>query len=280
MNLSTAEAPANLVPVPVSFMDDPGINTEQQQILANMRSALKRGLPQLQCYVPQPTPVAVVCGGPSLESTLPELQEQYWDGWKLAAMNGSYEWLLSRGMRPAFMFMVDARAFNARFLTRPAPHCTYWLASQCAPETFDRALSWPKADVRIWHTVAHETDKALLDQWYQGHYVAGGFGTTIGLRTIAILQTLGIRWLDVYGMDSCITTDAHHAYAQPENDGEEVLDVQVGDRWFKATAWQSLQAKETIDALAQYPPDSRITFHGDGLIAHLAKQRERSARKE
>lgn len=282
MDLSTTEQPADLVPLEATILKEMGVNTEQDLITENVRASIRRGLPQLRPYAVQPTPVALVCGGPSINDCLEEIRQQYWEGSKLAAVNGTYEWLLQRGMRPAFMFMVDARGFNSRFLTRPAPHCSYWLASQCAPETFDRALGWPGADVRIWHAVAHESERDVLDRYYQGNYYAAAAGTTIGLRALGILQALGFRWLDVYGMDSCLTDAAHHAYSQPENDEEAQLPitVQVGDRFFKATLWQSLQAKETIEMLDKFPSESHITFHGDGLIAHLAKQRGSSARKE
>lgn len=280
MTFETATPQSELTPVDPAFLAELGVNQPEDAIIANMVSALRRGLPQLRPYATQQTPLVLVCGGPSLIDTLSQIREQYWDGAKIVAMNGSYEWCLERGMRPAMMFMVDARDFNARFLTRPAPRCTYWLSSQCHPATFDRACAWPSSDVRVWHTLSNDREKDLLDRWYTpGCYMTGGFGTTVGLRALTICVTLGFHWFDIYGMDSCIAGTQHHAYEQPENDGEHegALTVQLPDGWqCLATSWQACQADEAMKVLDQLPPHVQVRFHGDGLIAHRAMLRDRA----
>ncbi|MEN6605916.1 MAG: 6-hydroxymethylpterin diphosphokinase MptE-like protein [Bryobacteraceae bacterium] len=257
----------------MGFLKHLGLNVEREAALANVASSIRRGLPQLRQYARQETRIALACGGPSLAENADALLDLYWRGYKVVAVNGSYEWCLSRGIRPACMFMVDARPSNARFLTRPAPRCTYWLASQCAPETFDRALSWPDTDVRIWHAMADDVEKDLIERYYHGGYLVGGFGSSIGLRALSILLILGFRWFEVFGMDSCKTPGAHHAYPQPENDNDDEMQVQVGDLWFTAAGWQASQMNEAMEFLKEYRDRAiNVFFWGNGLLAHLAEQ--------
>jgi hypothetical protein len=83
---------------------------------------------------------------------------------------------------------------------------------------------------------------------------------------------LGFRNIEIFGWDSCLRDDAHHAYAQPENDSETVIEVSCGGRTFKCHTWMAMQASEVQDMVNQMYgriDDLNICVRGDGLIAHI-----------
>ena len=95
-------------------------------------------------------------------------------------------------------------------------------------------------------------------------------GSTVMLRAIPLLMMLGIRKIHIYGFDSCLLDDRHHAYAQAENDGAPVMDVLVGGKTFKCHPWMAVQAQEFIELVKHMlPEDAELAVYGDGLIAHI-----------
>jgi len=81
---------------------------------------------------------------------------------------------------------------------------------------------------------------------------------------------LGFHKFEVYGFDSCIM-EKHHAYEQPENDDEQVLNIFVSGKWFKCTAAHYHQAKEFVDIISKTGEHYDLAVHGDGLISHIIK---------
>jgi hypothetical protein len=95
-------------------------------------------------------------------------------------------------------------------------------------------------------------------------------GATVALRAVHLLRMLGFHKFEMYGFDSCIIGE-HHAYEQPENDGEEVLDVMVSGKEFLCTAAHYHQAKEFVDMISKTGEHYDLAVHGDGLISHIIK---------
>jgi hypothetical protein len=258
------------------------VNVGADVILRNMAAAVRRPLPQARPYTAQHARVALVGGGPSLESTERELRDLVFDGAKVVAVNGAAAWLTARNIRPHMQVVLDARASNARFVAEAVPQCRYMLASQCAPETFDACAG---RDVTLWHVVGGEDEKRLLDEWYDGHYYQVGGGTTVMLRAIMLLRMLGFVRMDVFGMDSCWLPDTrgtlrHHAYGQPENDGDKAVrvwlvprDPRTGEQMldrrkaFMCDPWHMKQWEDFQATLAAHGDSFLLNVHGDGLIA-------------
>ena len=91
------------------------------------------------------------------------------------------------------------------------------------------------------------------------------------LRAIPLLLMLGFRRFHVYGFDSCYRGSDHHAFPQAENDGQQVIDVSIGGRKFRANGWmisQAIQAQKILGVLANIE-GFKIAIHGDGLIAAI-----------
>jgi hypothetical protein len=65
--------------------------------------------------------------------------------------------------------------------------------------------------------------------------------------------------------------DKHHAYAQPENDGDAVrtLDMKIGDRTWRCAGWMAIQAHEFVQLVKIFPDDVQLDVRGDGLLAGI-----------
>ena len=161
---------------------------------------------------------------------------------------------------------MDARAFNARFTKPVIDGCKYLLASQCDPSVFE---GLPVDRTFIWHTSTDLIKDLLNAQYEKWWYVPGG--STVLLRAIPLLRMLGFTRFHLYGCDSCLAAgDAHHAYAQPENDAAVVVPLSVqGDRIFYCHPWMIAQAQEMMDLIRVLGEEIELAVHGDGLLAHM-----------
>lgn len=91
------------------------------------------------------------------------------------------------------------------------------------------------------------------------------------LRALPLMRMLGYRKFHIYGWDSCIREDAHHAYAQPENDDTRLTEVTVKGRTFKCHPWMAVQAQEFITITRMLADEIEMEIYGDGLIAHIVR---------
>jgi hypothetical protein len=258
-------------------VDSVSMNTSNEEIIGNVRENIRRGLPQAKPYSPQDTRVCIVGGGWSLNDTLEELRDLYWGGARLVAVNGSAKWLIEHNMKPSALVILDAREQNLHFLTdleglSPPEDLKYFFASQCHPSLFDHVKD---RDSYIWHcwSTGTEEEKEVLDRYYSKKWIAVPGTTCVGFRSVCLFSTLGYRYFDIFGVDSCYRgeTSEHHAYAQPENDGEITTEIKCGGRSFHVSGWQFVQACYFQDMVRLYGDNFFLSVHGDGLIAHMMK---------
>lgn len=246
------------------------LNVSSEQVLSNVASSICRGLPQVRSH---PTAngleVCIVGSGPSLAATEHELRACIERGMHVVALNGAYGWLLEHGIKPNAMVCIDARAFNARFITEPVDRCHYFLASQCAPEIFERVRGLDR--VWIWHafTGFDPEMRNLLDSYYLGSWQPVLGGCTVGTRAIVLLRLLGYVSMHLFGMDSCYMDGEGHAMPQPENEGEGHQSIVCAGREFRCSAWHQEQALEFIDIIAAFGSHFQLEVHGRGLLAHI-----------
>ena len=263
----------------VEFSPECKVNTEEDTILAQVAANIRRGLPQARPYRPSGDVALIVAGGPSLNETERDLALAHWRGGKVIALNGAYQWCIDRNIRPSAMVMLDAREFSARFVETPVEGCHYLLASQCHPRAFDLCRG---RRVTIWHALScEEREQEMLDEFYFGrdnrYYPVTG-GTTVGIRAISLMRMLGYLRMEIFGLDSCLLGDEHHAYEQAENDGEEILPIWVRPegrddlaRRFLCHPWHAKQAYDFIDLARDRGELFQLKVHGPGLIAEMMR---------
>lgn len=254
------------------------VNVDDEQLLANVRSAIRRPYPQIRPQGTNYDRVALVGGGPSLKDTEGELIELIKQGAKLVTMNGAYQWCLERNLFPKTQVVMDARPSNARFLNPEIPGCNYVLASQCAPETWDAVEG--RENVWMFHAAAGATGdlKDLLDAHYLSQWFGVGGGVTVATRAIGMLRTLGYMRFDLFGVDSCFMDGKGHAYEQAENDHDKIYkfvaspsDDPSMSKEFYCAPWHVKQFEDFLQLIRVNGQHFMLNVHGDGLLAHALR---------
>lgn len=242
------------------------LNSTNEQVLANVKANLEAGWDQVVPHETNDIEVMILCGGPSLAQFEDDIRRRREGGMPLITLNGTYNWCLERGIRPSAQIVVDSREFNKRFVQPQVDTCRYLIASQCHPALLE---GLPKDRTLLWHTGVTPEVEALLDQHYQGRWYPVPGGSTVMLRAIPLMRMLGYRKFHVYGFDSCLSGDTHHAYAQAENDHDLTVPACVGDRVFQCHGWMVSQAQEFMYLVRFMGDEVELEVYGDGLIAHI-----------
>lgn len=253
------------------------LNAGEETIKANVKYNTAGSWMQAIPHETNDIEAMIVGGGPSLEQFTAEIKEKRAAGVKLITLNGAYNWALAHGLTPSATIIVDARPFNARFVSPVVPECKYLIASQCDPAVFS---GLPADRTFIWHTTT-ELIREILDKSYAQWWAVPG-GSTVLLRALPLMRMLGYRKFHLYGCDSCLVDDGrHHAFAQPENDSDIVLNVSVnisvardgsrssGGRIFKCHPWMAAQATEFLSLIRFLGDEMALEIHGDGLLSHI-----------
>ena len=257
------------------FLQEKGdVNLSEEKIGANIAHNTAQDWKQCYPHEINKFECVILGGGPSLNDHLDEIKELRTNpNVKLITMNNSYNWALENGLKPSATVIVDAREHNARFARPVIDDCVYLISSQCDPSVLE---GLPKEMTYLWH-VAGQKYKDIYDAAYSKKWWSVLGGSTVLLRTIPLLRTLGYRRFHLFGCDSCVTEKEHHAYAQAENDREyafrTVLTVAgvPTDREFLTTNWQVVQAHEFIGMVQFMCDDIDMQVHGDGLLAYILR---------
>jgi FkbM family methyltransferase len=237
-------------------------------MLANMRSAIARNLPQAAPCRAHKRILSVAGGGPSLADTHHEL------GDIVATVNGSLAFLLNtsgviREGRHFLCGVCDAGEHIADMLVAD-PQVRYYIASVCHPKVFEKLRG---CDVRLWHLTSlrdRETEaRALLDEAYGGYWNAVGGGSTMGLRWVTLGYMLGFRTFHLHGLDSSFRGRATHAYPDRADDREH---FEFKGRMTRPNFIE--QVSDFFDMMDRFAlEDPAVTFRmfGDGLLQDECK---------
>jgi Protein of unknown function DUF115 len=245
------------------------LNTDEAKIRENITANLKRFHSRVWPHKAQETPVVICAGGPSLLDSIEEIREKQINGAKVIALANTAHVLVKHGIRPNAHVLLDAKPRNAEFIL-PNVETTYFIASQCCPEVFDKAEATGNR-ILMYHAVNNDEEfqciKDVEEMWVP---VQGG--STITMRAIRLFTLLGYMNFETYGWDSCLRDGRHHAYEQPDADKQRVFKFEVEGKLFKVTPWMISQAFELINFVKMFCMNININVHGDGLIAHIIKQ--------
>ena len=253
------------------------LTINREEAIEHLQNTLALNLPQVYGHQPQDRLTLLLAGGPSLNDFVDEIKEKREAGAALVTCNGTHDWAIEHGMIPSIQFLTDGRQFNERFVRNPQEDCQYILNSICHPDVFKNLgystdPNWcaKQYQVRIWHGGMYpEALMPIKNRHYFGqNFCIINGGSTVALRGLAILQTMGFRNIEAYGFDGCY--GSAHAYDQPENGGEQTYPVTIAGREFQCSAWQVAQAQHFIDNVrGGVLNDISLVVHGDGLIAWI-----------
>ena len=234
-------------------------NTHHEKIIANVKASTARGLTTIGFVAPHGKHAVIVGGGPSLKDCLRDLEHRARLGQTIFALNGAGNFLIEHGITPQHVVIVDAREGNAEFVT---PIHSF-IASHCDPALFDKA--------RV-ATTFHVNMNGVPEALGEGEHILVSTGSTVGLIAIGIAHVLGYRKFHLYGFDSSFKDD-HHAYPQPMNDADAVIEAEAAGRKFRTTPWMVLQTQQFQSLATQLAEEGCIiTVAGDGLLPHVARQ--------
>ena len=243
----------------------------EAKLAKNVWENIRLGHPQVWPYAKQLTPVCLCAGGPYLSDHIPEIRRLQVAGSEVVCVGNAGATLLSYDIKPNGHVILDGAERNKSFVT-PSRDTRYFVASQCDPSVF-KALENHR-HVYIWHACSTPEDKFNLDEWYgKGKWIPIGSGSYITLRSIGLLNVLGYQYIYVYGLDSCLHEDSHHAYSQPNADGHEVHTISINGTKFRCNAWMVDQAKQFVDCIKKGTfGDAELAVKGDGMIATIIRE--------
>jgi hypothetical protein len=243
------------------------VNTAQDERDNNVRRNIADKWEQLVPHQRQETEIMILGGGPSLNEFEGEVIANRRDGMPVVTLNGTYNWCIERGITPSAQVIVDSREFNKRFVTPVVDNCKYLISSQVHPSVLK---DLPRDRTTLWHTGGlSEEINEFIASYYNDIYFPVPGGSTVMTRAIPLLRMLGFYKFHVYGFDSCLMGEEHHAFSQPENDYENTIRVNCGDRIFKCHAWMASQAQEFIELIENLGDEFQLDVKGDGLIRHI-----------
>jgi hypothetical protein len=255
-----------LRPLPVSPETVPLFcNVPDQELFAQVQSAVDRQLPILTLQEPNDDVCVIVGGGPSARNFLPELTARKNNGQIIYALNGAGRWLVDHGIDPDALIILDARPENVKFLFGIPKTTTLYLASQCHPVVFDASEGF---DVVMWH--ANYEGKSGVKEHRETILIGGG--TSVGMRSLSVAYVRGYRRIHLYGFDSSYHGVESHPYDQPENDGEKLEVCTVEGKAFHAPPWMIRQASDFPSIATDLARKGcALTVHGEGLLPWVAQ---------
>lgn len=242
-------------------------NVTDKELTANVEYALKLLYETLSKPIEAHDGVlCIVGGGPSLADDVEEIRGRYKGGAVIWALNNSFRYLRDNGIEAHAHVMLDAREKNAEFVL-PSP-TTRIYASTVHPEVF-KAAKLCGGEILIWHPMI----AGMLDKLGKKPAVLIGCGNSVGLKAMGLSMVMGFRDVHLYGYDSSYRGDENHAYSQPLNDCERIIEVQVNGIKFKTAPWMAMQADEFKEIAKDLCENHgmKFTIHGDGLLPYVAK---------
>lgn len=246
-------------------------NTIKERLAYNVHNAIARDLQWFDIAPPHDGQICIVGGGPSLSDTLADLKWRISIGQKVWALNGAGRFLVNNGIIPDAVVIADAREENADFLYGIDKRTRIYLASQCHPSLFDKAIKERGVDVILWHVNTEGMVELLKDEKARPVHLIGG-GSTVGMNAMVMAFAQGYRKQHLYGFDSCYLDDRHHAYPQTLNDHDRIVDALYGDRHFKIAPWMAQQVNDFQELAPALVLDGCIiTIAGDGLLQAVAR---------
>lgn len=247
------------------------LNTDKDQIQANIESNLKRDVLRIWPHKEQDTELLICAGGPSLADSIDEIKEKQSQGAKVVALANVAHILLDHGIRPNAHVLLDAKPRNAEFIR----DCdtTLFIASQCDPTVFDKAEETGN-NIYMYHAVNNDDEFQVIHA-NEERWIPIQGGSTITMRAIRLFNVLGYSKFHMYGWDSCYREDSHHAYEQPDADKHKKFKFEFEDRVFTVSPWMISQALESINFFKSFCMNIDIAVHGDGLIAHIIEKAQK-----
>jgi len=245
-----------------------GLNAPREQFVENIRANMSKYLDSLQIGR-----ALLVAGGPSAADHVEDIRKHQADGWRLYAVNGAHDWLISHQIFPNAAIAMDATPIVDTFFQARNVGCVYYLASQCHPSLVERLST---QNVMLWHAML---DKATNDLIAAADPKATILmpANTVSQHAASILFTRGYRKVRAYGLDSSHRPGRDHAYNNSQQKAVDEVEIVFKGTPYLSTGTWAAQAQAFAHAWGQFfRLGMRIEVIGDGLLpamVQVAKER-------
>ena len=205
--------------------------------------------------------IAIVCYGPSLNKTWPELKNFK----KIMTCSGAHKFLLDKGIVPTWHIDLDPREHKVKMLGTPHKDVEYLMASTCHPSMWDLLEGH---NVKLWHIYSNEDNKNISLVYPRGDWIVTG-GNNVGLRCLVMARLMGYRNLHVYGMDYSFPKDSLHHAGEHLNIYQKIYEVPYDGKMYYCEPVMIDYARQFFHEMNQLP-DVKVLLHGEGLLQHMA----------
>lgn len=197
------------------------IPVTEEQYIANVRSALRRDLPNVVRQPDHDKVMVMVCGGPSAKLYLEDIRVKSKDDrYHIFCSNKTHDWLISEGIIPHTHFVIDPKPEKVKDVLNPRKDVRYLIGIGCVPEVFDALKGYNVQRLFCVGGVGKSVGNRLSDfQIANAFYAEDEFtavegGSMAGLRAMTIANVLGYQTVEFYGFDSC--------YFDTDDNGEPI----------------------------------------------------------
>lgn len=228
----------------------------------NIEHNMERGLEECETGEVKDAPLFIVCSGPSLRETWPELLND--DGSRkgeIWALNGAFDYLCGKGIRPDYGVCLAPENAILRYFQEVQNGDKFLFAATTHPTLVDRALD-RGCEVTLWHS-------AQPAEWglpvFTGPVVYGG--GTIGTRAIDLAWILGWREIHILGFDASLSVDGRIAVDTPMYDDrrDSLQSYICNGRAFVAMPSHARQVEDFASVIRPLH-GLNMTLYGDGLL--------------
>jgi len=246
-----------------------------EDYVKNVRDNCLLDLPNLGIEKENDKIMVMVCGGTTAKDYIDDIrQKRNDDRYRIFCSNKTHDWLISEGIIPHYMFVIDPKESKIKDVQNPHPDVEYLIGISCNPGVF-KALEGHKVK-RVFSVsgVGTPSDiqviKALLP--YQEITYVGG-GSMAGLRAMTIADTMGFLTVEYYGFDSCYFNANEHGepiyYSYEKRRQENIIEAQTdtGEIFltspvFASQARQFLKWKHRLEWV-------KFIIHGHSLTSEV-----------
>ena len=251
-------------------------NVTNEQVIENIKTNACRDLPFVNFNR------VCLCGsGPSLKDQIDKIKKRISLGFEVASVNGAYNFLQDHGIVSDYFFMIDAReGINLPFIDRPHKDTQFIIASQCHPEIFETLKD---QNVWLWQVDNYTGAGDAIREASPRTTIFGG-ASNVGHSCMAPLMAMGFRIMHIFGFDGPVLAPdeaeikkPQHSFDQPQNDGEEQIEVFFEGSRFLGTGTNAHDANVFVDRYHQFKSlGIDIQIYGDNLLQRLVRSRTSS----
>lgn len=221
--------------------------------------------------------VAIVGGGPSLAKNLEALRKES----TIIACGSVHDYLQQQNIISDYCLVCDPDPIMADYLQLNTYNTKYLVASQCDQKVFEYLRG---TKVYLWDCLGPtEFNNEMFDA-ERINAIPGG--CTVGTRAILCAIGMGYKKIRLYGFDSCIDENKHHAYEFNDPELEQLgtitelkLEHPESDKTFKVAGYMMAQIFDFQEILKTYGNTLQIEVIGDGVLAEIMRLGHVEAKK-